>query len=483
MRRDYAFIPLVIRRYRSPGKTDPRAAQRRALEPPGRDATALVMVFLAALILIGYTGPSLGGEPSFKNLMAVEEDEKLLSQEELLARRERIRSYFEDHRKRLDIVATTVTKSGQTIDWIWPWTQTTDGRIAEPPRQAVSSEGPHKEVDPRFSQPGPQSQLDESVLTEVQAYPEARGPEGTVPVVRFDVEKYLASVKIPPKNPEDVLRKMPPPAPDANDRYYVSWQRFGTFYGNGGYINIWDTSGPVNNETSIAQMAVSRGSPMQAIEAGKIEFQLLNGDLRPHFFTYYRTNGNAVGDWVGGYNTTVDGWIQVSPSVAPGMSLAARESQTGGNQYNLDVVVRLYQGNWWVWAAGQWAGYYPYCRGGGEPPECAIYQGTLFSAAGIRDQASRLDWYGEVFDSSAPAATSTDMGSGAFASTGWQHAAFFRNLTLYPTPTTFGWWNSGALSVTDSSCYSGSGPFYSSTSGWRNWFYFGGPGREASGCN
>ena len=76
------------------------------------------------------------------------------------------------------------------------------------------------------------------------------------------------------------------------------------------------------------------------------------------------------------------GSIQVSGSVAPGMSLAPWDSTVDGNQYSLDLEVRLWQGNWWVWAAGQWAGYYPLCNGGGGFSPCS--GATLFSAAGIR---------------------------------------------------------------------------------------------------
>jgi hypothetical protein len=163
------------------------------------------------------------------------------------------------------------------------------------------------------------------------------------------------------------------------------------------------------------------------------------------------------------------------------MSLVGWSSASGGNQYSLDVEVRLWQGNWWVWAAGEWAGYYPMCVGGGASAPCA--SGTLFSANGIRDQADRVDWYGEVFDSTSPAPTSTDMGSGQFAATGWGQAAYFRNLTYYWAPSTYWWWNSGTPSATDSNCYSVSGPFYSSTDpNYHNWFYFGGPGKEGSAC-
>jgi hypothetical protein len=31
-------------------------------------------------------------------------------------------------------------------------------------------------------------------------------------------------------------------------------------------------------------------------------------------------------------------------------------------------------------------------------------------------------------------------------------------------------------------CYSGNGPFYSADAAWRNWFFYGGPGKEGSGC-
>jgi hypothetical protein len=322
---------------------------------------------------------------------------------------------------------------------------------------------------------------DSTARTEVQLDPSAMGPKGTVPIVRFDVDSYLKeNPKFLPKDPMQILSKVPPPAPAANNRYYAVWQRFGDVFGSIGRINIWNTTGPVGGETSIAQVAVIRGTPMQAIEAGKIEHSALAPAKRPTFFTYYRTNGAASGDWVAGYNALVDGWIQYSGSVAPGMSLVPWESTRDGSQFSLDIEVRLWEGNWWVRAAGQWAGYYPQCKGADAPP---CDQGSLFSAAGIRDKANRLDWYGEIFDESAPAATSTDMGSGALANQRWAKAAYFRNILFTWSPTTAWWWSSGSITTTDAACYSGDGPYYSSDPNWRNWFYYGGPGKEAAGCN
>jgi Neprosin len=460
--------PPLARRY--PQWTCPRGGMRLRLAP----ALAL-MILMSGLM---NNTPPAAAQP------AAHDATEALSEAQLEGRRQKIRQFVQDRLQRRAIVATTVTPSGQVIDWIRPESQTADGILAQPPGPPTAQPG--TTLPPPGSHPEALAQGERQAQTEVQRDASLRGPEGTVPVVRFDVEKYLASVRVPPENPQDMLRKMPPPeprqavrrtmpapAPASNNRYYVVWRREGTFFGSAGRINIWNTAGPYFNETSIAQVAVIGGTPLQTVEAGKIELYSLNGDQRPHLFTWYTTNGHASqGDYVGGYNTLVIGWIQSSPTVAPGMSLVGWESQTGGPQRDVDVEVRLYQGNWWIKAAGQWAGYYP---------------GWLFSASGIRNSASRLDWYGEVFDSFAPAATVTDMGSGKFASAGWQHAAYFRNLIYFPSPLftdPVRLWDSGTLSVTDAGCYSGSGPFYNSDPSWRNWFFYGGPGStaEAPGC-
>jgi hypothetical protein len=245
---------------------------------------------------------------------------------------------------------------------------------------------------PQSTPPEDRSQPEGPEQTELGLHPSASGPAGTVPVVRFDVEKYLASIKVLPEDPRHVLRKMPPPetrqavrgglpapAPETNNRYYVAWLRYGTNYGSGGAINLWDTAGPVNNETSIAPVAISRGTPLQTVEVGKIELQSLNGDLKPHFFTYYMTNGYASsGDGVGGYNALFDGWVQYSSIAAPGMELPG--SLYGGVQSEIDIKVILSEGNWWVKAGQEWAGYYP---------------SSLFAASGLRDEAAWCSYFAQ----------------------------------------------------------------------------------------
>lgn len=435
----------------------------------------IAAALLAATSAFAQTAPPTAAQASA---------ERALSPDEYQRRKARITAFFDEQHKRVGVVATTRTKSGQIIDWIKPESQVEGGRLARSPGES-KADVPKDRIDNPFLDAALPASLkagreEAKAVTELQLDAAARGPAGTVPIVRFDLEAYFAEVKDLPDDPSEILTKVPPPDPASNDRYYAVWQRFGDVFGTLGRINVWDTTGPVGNETSIAQTAVIRGTPMQAIEAGKIETAGFSPSRRPVFFTYYRTSGGASGDWVGGYNRLVDGWIQVSSSVAPGMSLVPWSSVTNGSQFSLDVEVRLWEGNWWVRAAGEWAGYYPQCVGGGAPP-CG--RGTLFSAAGIRDKANRLDWYGEVFDSRAPAATSTDMGSGAYANTQFGRAAYFRNLMYVWAPASSWWFDSGSISVTDAACYSANGPFYSSDPNWRNWYYYGGPGDEGAGCD
>ncbi|MDH3194375.1 MAG: neprosin family prolyl endopeptidase [Acidimicrobiia bacterium] len=142
--------------------------------------------------------------------------------------------------------------------------------------------------------------------------------------------------------------------------------------------------------------------------------------------------------------------------------------------------MRLHEGNWWVSAFGEWAGYYPYCEGGDARP---CDKGTLFSASGIRDEASRLDWYGEVYDSSAPLSTSTDMGSGEFANAGFNRAAYIRNMIEVYDPKYYRWWDTESTWATDPDCYSVDGVWHSIADGWRNWLFVGGPGKEGDACS
>jgi len=386
---------------------------------------------------------------------------------ELARRRQALRAHFQGKVEALHRVATTVTSNGTVIDWIRPESQ---GPTSKPPEAPPSKCG---------------GGLAQCAQTELEVEPGARGPAGTVPVPRFDVEGYLATVAVPPENPEDLFRKLPPPSPASNNRYYVSFEHSGTYYGSAGAINVWDAEGPEqSSETDIAQVALftRSGSLGESVEAGKIECANLNGgSYAPYLFTWFTTNNwGASGDWVGGYNQLVQGWHQVSSTKAPGVRLQP-VSTDGSQQYEIKLEVRRNDaGDWWVWMNDEWIGYYPHCKQ--ERADCSA--GSTFTSAGMQDHASNIYWYGEIYDASAPSATATDMGSGQFASAWWQHAAYIRNMTYFWGLTNYWWFDATpSLNVTDSACYTGAGPYTdSSSTDWKNFFFFGGPGRGAAGC-
>lgn len=122
-------------------------------------------------------------------------DTEQISSEEFKIRANRIRAHFNKRaarsRDRTEIVETTVTESGQTIDWVKTESQVPDGIIASPPPSLETVE----QLDSEESLETNQSKTsDEESL---------QGPAGTVPVVRFDVERYIANAKTLPKNPKD----------------------------------------------------------------------------------------------------------------------------------------------------------------------------------------------------------------------------------------------------------------------------------------
>ena len=157
----------------------------------------------------------------------------------------------------------------------------------------------------------------------------------------------------------------------------------------------------------------------QTIEAGWQEYQGILGDWIPHLFVYYTTNGYRWDDDdQGGYNTDVDGWVQVDNLIFPGSSFTPL-STVGGDQREIDIQYRLFKDNWWLRCQGRWVGYYPK----------HLFMGNGSSFDNLADHAERVEFYGEVASFDA-AVTPTDMGSGHFADEGWKQAAYIRNMRV-----------------------------------------------------
>src|SRR5450631_2215851 len=95
--------------------------------------------------------------------------------------------FFSERAKRLKVVATTRTPSGQVIDWVPVGSQAPEGQIATPPPRSPAT--PPDLSEGKARRPG---RLPEGVPSETTAEVEVQsqevepGPEGTVPVVRQD---------------------------------------------------------------------------------------------------------------------------------------------------------------------------------------------------------------------------------------------------------------------------------------------------------
>lgn len=247
-----------------------------------------------------------------------------------------------------------------------------------------------------------------------------------------------------------------------------------TNYGFDSKINVWDpfvTQGTwPSGEFSLAQGSVSRGSGsnLQTVEVGWQEYPARYGDPYPHLFTYYTTNGyTSDGNNIGSYNRDFSGWVQVSTTVTPGMRLSPTSTAGVSNQLEVAVSLWLSGGNWWVWYINQWIGYYP---------------GSLFATTGLRSSASTVAFQGEVVDETTFSATSTDMGSGAFASAGWGSAAYMRHLAYLSAPNGGSpiRYSPSSTVVTNPSCYSHLAQFTSNDPNFYSSFFFGGPGYNPS---
>jgi Neprosin len=393
--------------------------------------------------------------------------------EKLAARRlERIHQYLSDRMARREVVARTRTPGGQDLDWVPIESQTADGRVAAPPSEdGLDLEDVRKPAD------GDEIRPHELVEFELRRKDAELGPKGTVPLVRRDLSlirpagtladflsKHGKALCI---LPDDDPREVAYPEDGTAHKYAYSAQ-YVTCYGGEGNINAWDPYLEWSNEFSLGQVALARGSGSgkQTVEAGHQEFRDLYGDWVPHLFVFYTTNGyTASGDNKGGYNRDVDGWVQYSNSIYP-EAKSSPVSTFGGTQYIMALKWQLWQGNWWLRVNGVWIGYYP---------------ASLFNSAGLRDQAGKIAWYGEVVDSGNHAGTTaTDMGNGHWPYEGWQRCAYMNNL-YYQSSTggALSRYNPSSVYATNELCYDIEGHF-DNTGSWGPYFWWGGSGRNSA---
>ncbi len=375
--------------------------------------------------------------------------------------REALLAYFKERRSRLEVVATTRTPAGQILDWVPIKSQVGRGKgIADPP----SGDEPIKATK------GRQRLL--PVTFELEDPEIERGPEGTVPIVRRNLNRVRGSHTVSEHLSKHGRRTYPmyiddrdsvevPADTSAHEYGYSShWVKC---YGAEGGLAAFDPYVHRSDEFSLLQVALARGSgsSKQTIEAGWQEYRDLYGDWVPHLFVFYTTNGyTASGDNKGGYNRDVDGWVQYSNVVYP-EAISSPNSTRGGAQYVMWIKYQLYQGNWWFRCNGRWIGYYP---------------ASIFSAGGLRNEAEKVAFYGEIVDSGKDSGSSwTDMGSGYWPDYHWTWSAYMMGLR-YQSSTAGAMKNYAGSRWESTPAEYGIEEHFANTGSWGSYCWVGGPG-------
>lgn len=344
----------------------------------------------------------------------------------------------------IKIVKTTTLPNGQIIDWI---SRESQGHIASPPP---------------FSPHG-----DDFEALSVETFDaESQGPEGTVPILRSN--GFNATMKQPPSVQKKSSRL------DRRDSYagrhwYASSYQHADGHGTSGTISMFKAWVENNADFSLLQTAVERnnvpgvsGSRLQTVEVGWINYP--NMRPNPFLFTFFTTNGHQTyGDYLCSWNTDYKGWMQNDNSYYPGMQMTPL-SVVGGDQREVSITVKLFSGNWWVGVNGKWIGY---------------YQGDLFTKNGnsaastLQSKSDQVNWYGEIAQSESYM-TTTDMGSGHYASEGFGKAAYIRKIRMTDMNDNDYDYN-GPSGADDNNRYT-IDTHFKSGSDWGSYFFVGGPG-------
>jgi hypothetical protein len=225
-------------------------------------------------------------------------------------------------------------------------------------------------------------------------------------------------------------------------------------------FNVWSPYVERENEFSLSQIWVVRGSggDRETVEGGWQVYRDLYGDWRAHLFIYFTPDNYGSG---GCYNLSCNGFVQTNNSVYIGGGFN-NYSTAGGGQWEFKMLWYKdgTEGHWWLRYGDTWVGYYPR---------------TLFDNNGLRNNASRVDFGGEIVNKRTDNRhTRTDMGSGHWPYEGYGQAAYQRGVRYVDTSNFYQRATGLNRSVTNNMCYDLD--LHSSSGSWEEYFYFGGSG-------
>jgi hypothetical protein len=238
-------------------------------------------------------------------------------------------------------------------------------------------------------------------------------------------------------------------------RYAAADQRI-TNYGGNSWLNLWNPAG----EFSLSQQWYDggSGSSLQTVEGGWVHYPAKFGD-QSVLFIFYTPNNYASGC----YNLDCSGFVQTNNHWALGGKWE-RYSTSGGDQYGFTMQWKYYQGNWWL-----------YLQGAGNLEAVGYYPGSIYNQGQLSRNAQRIVYGGETYTGGS---NWPQMGSGRFASTGWQQAAYQNSIFYNPRDESGGtgvWASLGPIQ-TNTNCYTINITPASRGGNWGTYFFYGGPG-------
>lgn len=406
-----------------------------------------------------------------------------------LARTEEVAAWNARRRGNERIHSSVVMPSGQTVDFLESnsvYTSASAGATA--PAAPTSPTAPSR-AGARVSAADSSSMVNaRSARTELDELGIAI-PKGTIPSYRTTWKAYIDDPRDAVSLDDFINRHVAKPVPQFDGSFRLYGTKFDArnHVSNHAEVSLWRPAQVNNDEMSLMQGAslcsgATPASTMEAIEVGVQRNFGLYGDGNLHFFTYFRTAGVATGNRIGGYNQMVTGFVpNAGATFAPGATVS-QVSTVDGAHFSTDFEVQLFQNRWWIFAFGQWIGYYP-------TQNAADAAGARITFDLMGARACQAQWFGEYFDGSVATPgtnwTNGDMGSGRFAANAqgaWIRAARMgissitdvSNFAVAAAPA-------GATPGYDPDCYSMTGLLID-TQGIRFW-RVGGPGGSQVGCN
>jgi hypothetical protein len=280
-------------------------------------------------------------------------------------------------------------------------------------------------------------------------------PAGTIPMERVTLD---AMTRFP--NLHAFLSTGAAPSYSKGHLHAKGYQDV-TNTGDNTTLNLWN---PAGDFTLSQQWTVGgSGTGMQTVEGGWVHSTRMFGSDAV-LFIYFTPDDYSTGC----YNLDCTGFVQVDNTWTLGAGWS-HYSTYGGTQYIFTMQWQYYQGNWWL-----------LLKGGGGWTDVGYYPGSTYGSGPLASgNASRTTFGGEVCNGPS-GGKCTDpnwpqMGSGNFASAGWQQAAYQHDLFYINSSGTSVW--SSLTPVTESSkCYSTTFTPSSSGGSWGSYIYFGGPG-------